>query len=61
MLHCKVKETPENILLNCKEYDTEQEKLENYIKEIFYKNNCPKLNINMKDLEIEIQWSNLYI
>ena len=47
---CKVKETPTHFLLNCKEYDTEQAKLEKNIKEIFYKNNCQKLNIVIDDL-----------
>ena len=47
---CKVKETPEHFLLNCKEYDTERAKLEKDIKKIFYKNNCHKLNINGEDL-----------
>ena len=47
---CKVKETPVHFLLNCKEYDTEQAKLENDIKEIFYKNNCHKLNITIDEL-----------
>ena len=46
---CKVKETPEHFLLNCKEYDTEWAKLENDIKET-YKNNCHKLNITADDL-----------
>ena len=44
---CKVKETPVHFLLNCKEYDTEWAKLEEDIKEIFYKNNCHRLNITM--------------
>ena len=39
---CKVKETPEYFLLNCKEYDTERAKLEKDIKKILYKNNCHK-------------------
>ena len=47
---CKVKETPEHFLLNCKEYDTERAKLEKDVKEIFYKNNCHKLNITIDDL-----------
>ena len=47
---CKVKETPVHFLLNCKEYDTERAKLEKDIKEIFYKNNCHKLNITIDDL-----------
>ena len=47
---CKVKETPVHFLLNCKEYDTEWAKLEKDIKEIFYKNNCHKLNITIDDL-----------
>ena len=47
---CKVKETPVHFLLNCKEYDTERAKLEKGIKEIFYKNNSPKLNITINDL-----------
>ena len=46
----KVKETPVHFLLNCKEYDTERAKLEKDIKEIFYKNNCHKLNITIDDL-----------
>ena len=33
-----------HFLLNSNEYDTEQAKLENDLKKIFYKNNCPKLN-----------------
>ena len=45
-----MKETPELFLLNCKEYDTEQAKLEKDIKEIFYKNNCHKLNTTTDDL-----------
>ena len=45
-----MKETPEHFLLNCKEYDTEQAKLEKDIKEIFYRNNCYKLNITIDDL-----------
>ena len=40
-----MKETPVHFLLNCKEYDTEQAKLEKDIKEIFYKNNSHELNI----------------
>ena len=47
---CKVKETPTHFLLNCKEYDTEQAKLEKDIKKIFYKNDCQKLNITIDDL-----------
>ena len=31
-------------------YDTERTNLENDIKEIFYKNNCHKLNITIDDL-----------
>ena len=46
---CNVKETPEHFLLKCKEYDTEQTKLEKDIKEVFYKNNCHKLNITLLD------------
>ena len=46
---CKVKETPEHFLLKCKEYDTEQTKLEKDIKEVFYKNNCHKLSITLLD------------
>ena len=46
----KVKEIPEDFLLNCKEYDTERAKLEKDIKKIFYKNNCCKLNITIEDL-----------
>ena len=46
---CKVKENPEHFLLKCKEYDTEQTKLEKDIKEISYKNNCHKLNITLQD------------
>ena len=45
-----MKETPKLFLLNCKEYDTEQAKLEKDIKEIFYKNNCHKLNTTTDDL-----------
>ena len=47
---CRVKETPVHFLLNCKEYDTERAKLEKDIKEIFYKNNCHKLNITIDDI-----------
>ena len=47
---CKVTETPVHSLLNCKEYDTERAKLEKDTKEIFYKNNCHKLNITKDDL-----------
>ena len=36
--------------LNSKEYDTEQAKLEKDIKEIFYKNNCHRLNITIDDV-----------
>ena len=36
--------------LNCKEYDTERAKLEKDIKEIFYKNNCYRLNIIIDDV-----------
>ena len=36
--------------LNSKEYDTEQAKLEKYIKQIFYKNNCRRLNITIDDV-----------
>ena len=43
-------ETPEHFLLNCKEYETEQAKLEKYIKKIFHKNNYHKLNIIIEDL-----------
>ena len=42
----KVKKTPAHFLLNCKEYDTEQAKLEKDIKKI-YKNNSHKLNITI--------------
>ena len=45
-----MKETPARFLLNCKEYDTDRAKLEKDIKEIFYKNNCHKLNIIIDDL-----------
>ena len=45
-----MKETPELFLLNCKEYDMEQAKLEKDIKGIFYKNNCHKLNTTTDDL-----------
>ena len=45
-----MKETAEHFLLNCKEYDTEQAKLEKDIKKIFYKNNYHKLNITIEDL-----------
>ena len=41
---CKAKEIPEHFLLNCKEYNTYQAKLEKDIKKIFHKNNCHKLN-----------------
>ena len=47
---CKVKETPEHFLLNYKKYDKERAKLEKDIKEIFYINNCHKLNITIDDL-----------
>ena len=46
---CKVKETPEHFLLNCKEYDTGQAKLEMDIKKIFYQNNNHKLSITLED------------
>ena len=46
----KVKENPEQLLLNCKEYDTEREKLEKNIKQIFCKSNCHKLNITIDDI-----------
>ena len=36
--------------LNSKEYDTEQAKLEKDMKEIFYKNNCHRLNITIDDV-----------
>ena len=45
-----MKETPEYFLLNSKEYDTEQPKLEKEVKKIIYKNNCNKLNITIDDL-----------
>ena len=45
-----MKETPEYFLLNSKEYDTEQPKLEKEVKKIIYKNNCNKLNITVDDL-----------
>ena len=47
---CKVKDTPEHSLLNCKEYDTERAKLEKDTKQIFYTNNFHKLNISIGDL-----------
>ena len=46
----KVKKTPVHFPLDCKEFDTERAKLERDIKEIFYKNNCHKLNITRDDL-----------
>ena len=48
--NCKVKETPEHFILNCKEYDAKWAKLEKDIKELFYKNNCHQLNITINDL-----------
>ena len=42
--------TPVHFLLNWEEYDTERAKLEKDIKEIFYKDNCHKLNITIDDL-----------
>ena len=47
---CKVRKTPEHFLLNCKEYDKDQAKLEKDIKKIFYKNNCHKMSITIEDL-----------
>ena len=45
-----MKETPELFLLNYKEYDMKQAKLEKDIKGIFYKNNYHKLNTTTNDL-----------
>ena len=45
-----MKKTPVHFPLDCKEFDTERAKLERDIKEIFYKNNCHKLNITRDDL-----------
>ena len=50
---CKVKETHKHFLLNCKEYDKERAKLEKYVKKIFCKSNCHKLDIIIDDLLVE--------
>ena len=46
-----MKETLEYFHLNCKEYDTQQPKLEKDIKKILLqKKNCRKLNITIEEL-----------
>ena len=49
-LHAKWRRPQYIFYLNSKEYDTEQAKLEKDIKEIFYKNNCHRLNITIDDV-----------
>ena len=44
---CEVKESPGHFLLNWQECDTERAKLEEDVKEIFYKSNYHKLNITI--------------
>ena len=41
---------PRIFFFNSKVYNTGRAKLENDVKDIFYKNECPKLNNTIKDL-----------
>ena len=50
MLHLQSERDPRTFSFKLKEYDTQRAKLEKDVKEIFYKNNCHKLNITIDDL-----------